>query len=267
MVEVEFVQFYQFVETPDPDAPIKTSRHEVGEVARLVALDQLQRRHGPRMALERMHELLCALPVVPLVDANVSIICSDDEVVHFIVDEQVSYEIFPCRDLTHVELHRAFRVLYCRSSKLEIVETQVLFVPRNKEALLQVQGHALHPLSYLLELVEAVMRVAPTFCRDHLYFRGITLRVESDCLSWWVCILDVELNYEAALNASGYQLHRLVQEHALLDESYIEWNVWADLVKVLIQYDQLEIPRECKVEVILLRIADARYLPVHQVFL
>ena len=60
----------------------------------MVAFYELQRCHGPGVALERMHELLCALSMVPFVDADVAVIRGDYEVVHFVVNQQVRYEIF-----------------------------------------------------------------------------------------------------------------------------------------------------------------------------
>ena len=86
----------------------------------------------------------------------------------------------------------------------------MVFVPRDKEALFEVQSHAFYPLADLLKLVEAILCMAPTFSRDDLYLRGISFCIESDCLSGWVCVLYIELNYEAAVYSSSYQLHSLV---------------------------------------------------------
>ena len=105
--------------------------------------------------------------------------------------------------------------------------------------MLDVKAHALDPLANALELiVVAIDAAALSF--DHPHRDGVTFWVEEDSLARRVRIMDVELDYETAVLTSRYQLLRLVNEDALLDEAQIEWNL-LDAVEVFVKYEEVEV--------------------------
>ena len=84
-------------------------------------------------------------------------------------------------------------------------------------------------------------------------------------MSWRIGVLDVELDDEAAKNTGDDQLHCLIQKHAALYKPYVDRNVAPDLVQIFIEDDQFEVPCECKVQVVFLRVAHTGDLSVHKI--
>ena len=113
-----------------------------------------------------MHELLGSLPMVPLVDTDIPIICRNDEVMHLVVDQQVrdkvlfgSYRLTVKRDCTPSV------VMLCRSQP-EAIKVQMVLVPANEESLLNIKSHTFDPVAHLLEFVETVVD-KPSWLRVH----------------------------------------------------------------------------------------------------
>ena len=113
------------------------------------------------MALECVHKLLGSLPVVPLINADVAVICCYDKVMHLVVDKQICDEVLFRGNRVTVERDSTPGVVVLRSSKLEVIEIQIRLVPAHKEALLDVQSHPFDPVAHFLELVETIVDKPP----------------------------------------------------------------------------------------------------------
>jgi len=138
---------------------------------------------------------------------------------------------------------------------VELVEVGRLFGPANEVALFEVKRHTLDPLADSLELIAAVIGEA-AFRLDHIDRDRVTFGVQKDSLAGRVRVVDIKLDNKATLDTRGDQLLSLFNEDAFRDQSQIQRHLFY-AVKVLVEDKYFEVFRACKVEMVLLTVADA----------